>query len=447
MIMQRCLCAPSAPATIRPYPPLVPGQHAWSRRSNRQVQYHPCGAFTMGSRLAGSRPGSRLEAATSSYAPAAAESWQYELYGAALVERYYAAVNARDLGALMQLFAPDCTHDGLAYQEPFTGWQAVRTFYQDLFASLPEDVRFVQDDASDGGICTASVTWHLMDAGGATPFGKGLTFFRWDQAGKITYLRDSPEHIAKLSAAALPGLRIAIPFLRSLAPFLPISAPASSGPRATTTPTSSNAPGQSNASGRISRSIDGASSSGSAAAAAGPWIGNLSGTWVKDMEASNSETYGQALDVMRLNGLQRTTALRLIEGVEIFQDTQGLSVEFLTVVPFFRVKEAFKFRRQTSMGRRDLRPGSQFAQLSEIPEGLRAAIHWGAPLPGDVQEDFICPDKDTLHVVSCVKVAGKSATTTQVYRREATWTPKNKMSPGAFGLSSFPWNPWAGNSY
>ena len=40
---------------------------------------------------------------------------------------------------------------------------------------------------------------------------------------------------------------------------------------------------------------------------------------------------------MGLNGLQKTTALRLIEGVEIQQDATTFSVNFLTVVPFFKV--------------------------------------------------------------------------------------------------------------
>ena len=40
---------------------------------------------------------------------------------------------------------------------------------------------------------------------------------------------------------------------------------------------------------------------------------------------------------MQLNGLQKTTALRLIEGVEIQQDASTFSVNFLTVVPFFKV--------------------------------------------------------------------------------------------------------------
>ena len=40
---------------------------------------------------------------------------------------------------------------------------------------------------------------------------------------------------------------------------------------------------------------------------------------------------------MQLNSLQKTTALRLIEGLEIQQDASNFSVNFLTVVPFFKV--------------------------------------------------------------------------------------------------------------
>ena len=40
---------------------------------------------------------------------------------------------------------------------------------------------------------------------------------------------------------------------------------------------------------------------------------------------------------MQLNNLQKTTALRLIEGLEIQQDASNFSVNFLTVVPFFKV--------------------------------------------------------------------------------------------------------------
>ena len=61
------------------------------------------------------------------------------------------------------------------------------------------------------------------------------------------------------------------------------------------------------------------------------------GVWIKDTNRSDLAAYGRALDLMRLNGLQKTTALRLIEGVEIQQGASDFSVNFLTVVPFFKV--------------------------------------------------------------------------------------------------------------
>lgn len=61
------------------------------------------------------------------------------------------------------------------------------------------------------------------------------------------------------------------------------------------------------------------------------------GVWIKDTNRSDLAAYGRALDLMQLNGLQKTTALRLIEGVEIQQDASKFSVNFLTVVPFFKV--------------------------------------------------------------------------------------------------------------
>jgi ABC-type sulfate/molybdate transport systems ATPase subunit len=62
------------------------------------------------------------------------------------------------------------------------------------------------------------------------------------------------------------------------------------------------------------------------------------GTWVKDTGASDLAAYGRALDLMGLGGLQKTTALRLIEGLEIEQRGADIAVRFLTVVPFFKVR-------------------------------------------------------------------------------------------------------------
>ena len=61
------------------------------------------------------------------------------------------------------------------------------------------------------------------------------------------------------------------------------------------------------------------------------------GVWIKDTEASDLASYERALDMMGLNGLQKTTALRLIEGLEIKRQGSKITVQFLTVVPFFKV--------------------------------------------------------------------------------------------------------------
>ena len=41
---------------------------------------------------------------------------------------------------------------------------------------------------------------------------------------------------------------------------------------------------------------------------------------------------------MRMGPLEKETAMRLFEGMEVKQDTQGISVRYLTVVPFFQVR-------------------------------------------------------------------------------------------------------------
>lgn len=40
---------------------------------------------------------------------------------------------------------------------------------------------------------------------------------------------------------------------------------------------------------------------------------------------------------MRMGSLEKQTAMRLFEGMEVKQDSQGVSVRYLTVVPFFQV--------------------------------------------------------------------------------------------------------------
>ena len=64
----------------------------------------------------------------------------------------------------------------------------------------------------------------------------------------------------------------------------------------------------------------------------------MPGVWIKDTDASDLASYERALNMMGLNGLQKTTALKLIEGLEIRKQGSTVTVQFLTVVPFFKVR-------------------------------------------------------------------------------------------------------------
>ena len=73
------------------------------------------------------------------------------------------------------------------------------------------------------------------------------------------------------------------------------------------------------------------------------------GVWSKDTGASDSAGFEAMLDVLGLSGLQRMTA-RLVEGFELRHvPGESFEVDFLTIVPFFRVSEAVRFNRRVGL--------------------------------------------------------------------------------------------------
>lgn len=69
---------------------------------------------------------------------------------------------------------------------------------------------------------------------------------------------------------------------------------------------------------------------------------NLSGLWERDASRSDTAGYERTLDVLQLSGLQKVTA-RLIDGIDIVQSESHYSVNFVTIVPFFRVTEKVSY--------------------------------------------------------------------------------------------------------
>jgi hypothetical protein len=143
-------------------------------------------------------------------------------------------------------------------------------------------------------------------------------------------------------------------------------------------------------------------------------------------------SYERALTLLELGKLQRMTAMQLIEGIEVKHGGQWLSVEFLTVVPFFKVTERYKLGSTVSIPRRDLRPGNQQAEASFDP--VNGVLHlkstWNEPNAGSVNEKLILsPNGRDLEYVSTLVVSHGTEITRQVYTRVKEWTPNNTWNP------------------
>lgn len=73
-----------------------------------------------------------------------------------------------------------------------------------------------------------------------------------------------------------------------------------------------------------------AASQGATAAAGSASLG---GVYIKDLAASDMASYERALDLMQLGGIQKLTAMQLIEGIEVEQRGNEVAVRFLTGGP------------------------------------------------------------------------------------------------------------------
>ncbi|KAJ9511334.1 hypothetical protein QJQ45_029742 [Haematococcus lacustris] len=167
-------------------------------------------------------------------------------------------------------------------------------------------------------------------------------------------------------------------------------------------------------------------SSGDVVLARPPEEPRLQGLWEKDMAKSQLQEYESMLQLLGLGSLQRMTA-RLIDGIDISQTPEGFSVSFLTVVPFFKVKEVTPWGQKVQLSRRDLRRGKQWSQAEQVAGGVRVHHMWGEPRPGQLTETYTVlspPDakaseNDEMAVATTLTVGEQKAAVVQVYRRSA----------------------------
>jgi hypothetical protein len=111
----------------------------------------------------------------------------------------------------------------------------------------------------------------------------------------------------------------------------------------------------------------------------------LSGKWEKDKEHSDLDAYEKMLTLLGLQGIKKTAAVKLINGLEINQSSSPphFTVRYVVSrVQFLQSVEQFAFDQQIEMPRRDGQAGTQTATLTEIGDSMQTVITWGEPNPG-----------------------------------------------------------------
>jgi len=135
-----------------------------------------------------------------------------------VVEYLWKEVNQGDgdVEEVLSFFADDCIYEDFNYEQPLVGKPEVRAFLQKFKAI--KSLRFMPERFSDG-MKACCFTWRVEIAGLPSdgPQVRGISFYRLNDAGLISFVRDIPESALKppplqaLAATLRPELRILLP--------------------------------------------------------------------------------------------------------------------------------------------------------------------------------------------------------------------------------------------
>ena len=164
---------------------------------------------------------------------------------------------------------------------------------------------------------------------------------------------------------------------------------------------------------------------------------------------NRTHRYAKLLSLLKVSSLASYTATKLIEGVSVTIDEKKTraEVQYLTVVPFFDVKETFVLdgMTRTKNKRRDLEKGVSTCTatlLNDSPDPaqgesyvLKLRMTWDEPNKGGLLEEMHVSTEGELVVTSTVQVRDGSATCRTVYEKveggrldnQFRWNPLDAM--------------------
>jgi steroid delta-isomerase-like uncharacterized protein len=76
-----------------------------------------------------------------------------------VIVKYYDAYNSGDIDTIASLLAEDCSYHDMIYEEPFKGRQEVVDYLKKVRAIVPDDLKFVIEDITDGDPTKVGIMW------------------------------------------------------------------------------------------------------------------------------------------------------------------------------------------------------------------------------------------------------------------------------------------------
>ncbi len=134
-----------------------------------------------------------------------------------VIQSMYEAINRRDIPAAMDLIDDDCIYEDLNFSQPFLGKDAVRELFEESCQGIPDDLRFVIDELTQGEQNAFGVLWHVELDGIPFPNGRGVSFYRLsEKTGKLVFARDLVEPPIKPGKVSFWLIRLVTPLVRLL---------------------------------------------------------------------------------------------------------------------------------------------------------------------------------------------------------------------------------------
>lgn len=134
-----------------------------------------------------------------------------------IIESIYHAINHRDIPAAMKWIDDDCIYQDLNFPHPFQGKEAVQQLFEESCQNVPNDLKFVIDEITEGDPLTVGVLWHVELDNIPFPNGRGVSFYRLsEKTGKLIFARDIVEPAIKPGKASFFIIRLVTPLIRKL---------------------------------------------------------------------------------------------------------------------------------------------------------------------------------------------------------------------------------------